>query len=104
MWWKKGRKNRDKRELIVLLDKDSCERFDRLKAKLPAFDEDEILVAALKYLEQKVDKIIIKQRAKKNRGLKDTGQQLQNNRTLSRTKASPEKCYISDKMSLKILS
>lgn len=75
MWWKKGRKNRDKRELIVLLDKDSCERFDRLKAKLPAFDEDEILTAALKYLEQKVDKIIIKQRAKKNRGLKDTGQQ-----------------------------
>ncbi|MCJ7685363.1 MAG: hypothetical protein MUO68_13835, partial [Desulfobacteraceae bacterium] len=58
-----------------MLDKDSYERFSRLKAKIPAFDEDEILAAALKCLEQKVDRIIMKQRAKMNRGLKDTGQQ-----------------------------
>jgi len=75
MWWRKSRKNRGKRELIVLLDKDSYEQFDRLKSKIPAFDENEILAAALKCLEQRVDKIIKKQRAKKNRGLKDTGTQ-----------------------------
>lgn len=73
MWWRKNRKNRGKRELIVLLDKDSYERFGRLKAKIAAFDEEEILATALKCLEQRVDKIIKKRVTKRISNLENEG-------------------------------
>ena len=68
MKWFKQRKRQgsNKQEKTFKLDCDAQERFDRLKAKIPAFDEDEILASALKSLEQKVDRIIRKQIANKN--------------------------------------
>jgi hypothetical protein len=61
MRWKKCRRKDNDRELTVLIDKDSRDRFDRLKVQIPNFDNAEIISAALKCLEQKTDRIIKRQ-------------------------------------------
>jgi hypothetical protein len=61
MWWKHRKKSENRRELRILLDKDSFDRFNRLKARIPAFDSTKIMAAALKCLEQKTDRIIKRQ-------------------------------------------
>jgi len=57
----------------VLLDKDSVDRFNRLKARIPAFDSTKIMAAALKCLEQKTDRIIKRQIRNRFRVLEKEG-------------------------------
>ena len=73
MLWRKKKRNRPSRELIVSLDKDSCERFDRLKTKIPAFNNDEVIASALQCLEHKTDRIIKRQITKRIRKLENEG-------------------------------
>ncbi len=73
MWWRKSQRKRVSRELIVLLDKDSCERFDRLKPKIPAFNNNEVIASALLCLEHKTDRIIKRQITKRIRTLENEG-------------------------------
>ena len=73
MWWRKSQRKRDSRELIVLLDKDSCERFDRLKARISAFNNNEVIASALKCLEHKTDRIIKRLVMKRIQDLKNEG-------------------------------
>ncbi len=73
MWWRKSQRKRDSRELIVLLDKDSRARFDRLKTKIPAFHNNELIASALQCLEHKTDRIIKSQITKRIRTLKNEG-------------------------------
>jgi hypothetical protein len=61
MRWKKCRRKGEIRELTVLLDKDSFERFNRLKTQIPASDNAGIIASALKCLDQKTDRIIKRQ-------------------------------------------
>ena len=73
MHWKKGRRNEGNRELTVLLDKDSFERFNRLKTQIPASDNAGIISSALKCLEQKTDRIIKRQVMKIIRTMNNEG-------------------------------
>jgi hypothetical protein len=73
MWWRKSPRKMGSRELIVLLDKDSRERFDRLKTKIPAFNNNEVIASALLCLEHKTDRIIKRQITKRIRMLKNEG-------------------------------
>ena len=73
MWWRKSKRKKGSRELIVLLDKDSCERLDRLKAKIPAFNNNEVIASALKCLEHKTDRIIKRLVMKRIQDLKNEG-------------------------------
>jgi hypothetical protein len=69
--WKKCRRKGDNRELTVLLDKDSFERFHRLKSQIPAFGNNEIITLALKCLEQKIERITKRQIRIRNRFLEN---------------------------------
>jgi len=73
MWWKKSQRKRGSRELIVWLDKDSCERFDRLNTKIPAFNNNKVIASALQCLEHKTDRIIKRQITKIIRTLGNEG-------------------------------
>ena len=73
MWWRKSQRKRGSRELTVWLDKDSCERFDRLKTKIPAFNNNKVIASALLCLEHKTDRIIKRQITKKIRALENEG-------------------------------
>ncbi|MCG2779101.1 MAG: hypothetical protein L6406_25790 [Desulfobacterales bacterium] len=73
MWWRKSQRKRDSRELIVLLDKDSCERFDRLKTKIPTFNNNKVIASALLCLEHKTDRIYRRQITKRIRKLGNEG-------------------------------
>ena len=73
MWWRKNQRKRGGQELIVWLDKDSCARFDRLKTKIPAFHNNELIASALLSLEQKTDRIIKRQVRKRIRKLENEG-------------------------------
>jgi hypothetical protein len=73
MWWRKNQRKRGGQELIVWLDKDSCARFDRLKIKIPAFHNNEVIASALLSLEQKTDRIIKRQVRKRIRKLENEG-------------------------------
>jgi hypothetical protein len=73
MWWRKSQRKRNSRELIVLLDKDSFERFERLKTKIPAFNNNEVIASALLCLEHKTDRIVKRQITKRIRMLKNEG-------------------------------
>ena len=73
MWWRKNQRQRGGQEFIVWLDKDSCARFDRLKTKIPAFHNNELIASALLSLEQKTDRIIKRQITKRIRTLKNEG-------------------------------
>jgi len=73
MWWRKNQRKRGGQELIIWLDKDSCARFDRLKTKIPAFHNNEVIASALLSLEQKTDRIIKRQVRKRIRKLENEG-------------------------------
>jgi len=77
MWWKKRRRNGDNWEFTIQLDKDSLDRFNRLKARIPASDNANIIALALKCLEQKTDKIIKRQIRNRTRALKNEGDSAQ---------------------------
>jgi len=51
--------------LSVSLDRDSIDRFKRLKKKLKSVNEGQLMALALKSLEQKTDRIIKRQARKK---------------------------------------
>jgi len=73
MWWRKHQRKRGGHELIVWLDKDSCARFDRLKTKIPAFRNNELIASDLLSREQKTDRIIKRQVRKRIRRLENEG-------------------------------
>jgi len=77
MWWRKSPRKMGSRELIVLLDKDSRKRFDRLKTKIPAFNNNEMIASALLCLEHKADRIIKRQITKRIRTLENEGHIIQ---------------------------
>jgi hypothetical protein len=72
-WWKQKHQSRNQHELIVFLDEDSHERFERLKSKIRTFDNDTLVTTALKCLEDKTDKIIRMQVRKRIGSLKKEG-------------------------------
>ena len=72
-WWKQKHQSRNPHELIVFLDEDSHERFERLKSKIRTFDNDTLVTTALKCLEDKTDKIIRMQVRKRIGSLKKEG-------------------------------
>lgn len=71
--WRIGKRNKDSQELRVLLEKDSFERFERLRNKMTAFDNSELIASALKCLEDKTERIIKRQIMKSIRTLKNEG-------------------------------
>ncbi|MDY7034683.1 MAG: recombinase family protein [Thermodesulfobacteriota bacterium] len=71
--WIKKRNRKGGQQLIVRLDKASCERFLRLKTKISNSDENKLIALALKCLEQKTDKVIKRQIMKSIRQLTNEG-------------------------------
>jgi len=72
-WWRKNQRKKAGQELIVWLDKDTCERFVRLKTKIPGFHDNEVIASALQCLEHKTDRIIKRQITKRIRKLENEG-------------------------------
>ncbi len=66
--WKKDQDETEERKLIVRLDRDSQERFKRLKSKISGLNNDQIIASALKCLDQKTDRIIKRQIRKRQGG------------------------------------
>jgi hypothetical protein len=66
--WKKDQGKTEKRTFIVRLDRDSQERFKRLKLKISGLSNDQIIAYALKCLDQKTDRIIKRQTRKRQGG------------------------------------
>jgi hypothetical protein len=59
-----GKRDKDSMELPVWLGKEAHKRIERLKAKMPKTNEDNLVTVSLKLLEQRWD-IIVKRRARK---------------------------------------
>jgi len=66
--WKKDPGETEERKLTVRLDRDSQERFKRLKSKISGLSNDQIIASALKCLDQKTDRIIKRQIRKRQGG------------------------------------
>ena len=57
-------------ELNIALDKDSSERLERLRDKLPKANDSELIALALKSLEEKMGRIIKRKMMRKIRAIK----------------------------------
>jgi hypothetical protein len=71
--WKDSRKKYIAKtgfELSIALDKESSERLERLKGRLPKANESEVIALALKSLEEKMGRIIKRKMMRKIRAMK----------------------------------
>jgi hypothetical protein len=72
-WREKQRRGGDRHQLIVLLDDDSLERFERLKFKIRTLDSSALVTSALKCFENRTDRIIKRRIVRTIRALKKEG-------------------------------
>jgi hypothetical protein len=63
----------DRHQIIVSLDDDALERFERLKSKIRTFDNSALVTSAIKCLEDRTDRLIKRQIVRTIRALKKEG-------------------------------
>jgi hypothetical protein len=71
--WREKHWRENRHQLIVSLDDDSLERFERLKSKIRTVDNSALVTSALKCLEDRTDRLFKRQIVRTIRALKKEG-------------------------------